>query len=97
MTKADVVEKIQEKLDIPRGEVLKLVELVFDIIKETLRQEDKILISGFGNFVVRNKRPRRGRNPQTGGELEVTARRVLTFKPSPVFKTNLNKLNDVTN
>ena len=84
MTKADVVGKIYEKLDIPRSEVLKIVELVFDIIKETLQHKDKIVISGFGNFGIRNKRSRRGRNPKTGGEMEITARRVPLF-PKPDF------------
>ena len=96
MTKADVVQRIHEKLDIPRGQVLKLAELVFDVIKETLRKEDKIVISGFGNFLVRSKRSRRGRNPQAGGEIEITARRVLTFRPSPVFTANLNKPKETT-
>ena len=90
MTKADAVEKIYEKLDIPRDEVLRIVDLVFDIIKETLQHEDKIVISGFGDFIIRNKRSRRGRNPQTGGEMEITARRVVTFRLSEVLKASLN-------
>jgi integration host factor subunit alpha len=60
--------------------------LVFDIIKETLEKGEKIKISGFGNFVVREKRSRVGRNPQTGEEIEISARRVLTFKPSQVLR-----------
>jgi integration host factor subunit alpha len=52
-------------------EAAKIVETIFDIIKETLQREDKILVSGFGNFVIRNKRARRGRNPQTGGMVRV--------------------------
>jgi len=54
-------------------------------------KEDKIKISGFGNFVVRKKRSRRGRNPQTGNDIEITARRILTFKPSQVLKASLNR------
>jgi integration host factor subunit alpha len=66
------------------------VDLVFDLLKETLEKGDKIKISGFGNFVVREKRPRKGRNPQTGDEIQITARRVLTFKPSQVLRKALN-------
>jgi integration host factor subunit alpha len=71
--------------------VAKIVEYIFDIIKDTLIKEDKIKISGFGNFVVRKKRSRRGRNPQTGNDIEITARRILTFKPSQVLKGALNR------
>ena len=67
-----------------------LVETVFDTIKETLERGEKIKISGFGNFVVRDKNARVGRNPQTGEEITISARRVLTFKPSQVLKTALN-------
>ncbi len=91
MTKIDIVDKIYEKVGFPKSEVAKIVETVFDMIKETLEREDKLLISGFGNFVIRNKRARRGRNPQTGVTLEITPRRILTFKPSPVLKASLNR------
>jgi integration host factor subunit alpha len=67
-----------------------LVELVFDIIKGTLETGDKIKIAGFGNFVVKNKADRRGRNPQTGEEITIIARKILTFKPSQVLKASLN-------
>ena len=94
MTKIDIVDKIYEKVGLPKKEVAKIVETVFDIIKETLQREDKILVSGFGDFVIRNKRARRGRNPQTGGPLEITPRRILMFKPSPVLKARLNHPGD---
>jgi len=74
-----------------KKEVAKIVESVFDIIKESLQKEEKIKISGFGNFVVRRKRARRGRNPQTGDDIEIGARRILTFKPSQVLKGGLNE------
>lgn len=90
MTKVDIVEAIYEKVGFSKKEVAKIVESIFDIIKDHLRNEDKIKISGFGNFVVRNKRSRRGRNPQTGDDIEITPRRILTFKPSQVLKTGLN-------
>jgi integration host factor subunit alpha len=91
MVRIDIVDKISEKVGLSNKEVAKIVETVFDIIKETLQREDKILVSGFGNFVIRNKRARRGRNPQTGGDIEITPRRILTFKPSPVLKASLNR------
>jgi integration host factor subunit alpha len=91
MTKVDIVESIYEKVGFSKKEVAKIVEYIFDIIKESLVNEDKIKISGFGNFVIRKKRSRRGRNPQTGDDIEITARRILTFKPSQVLKAALNR------
>ena len=91
MTKIDIVDKIYEKMGFPKKEVAKIVETVFDLIKETLQRENRIMVSGFGKFVIRNKRSRRGRNPQTGGSIEVTPRRILMFKPSPVLKARLNR------
>jgi integration host factor subunit alpha len=90
MVKIDIVDKISEKVGFSNKEMAKIVEITFDIIKETLQREDKIMVSGFGNFVIRNKRARRGRNPQTGGDIEITPRRILTFKPSTVLKASLN-------
>src|SRR5579864_7293945 len=79
MTKADIVEALYEKVGFSKKEAADLVELVFDQIKGTLSQGQKIKISGFGNFVVREKRSRVGRNPQTGESIEISARRVLTL------------------
>jgi integration host factor subunit alpha len=92
MTKADLVNAIYERVGFSKKESARIVELVFDIIKDTLSEGEKIKISGFGNFVVREKRSRIGRNPQTGEEIEISARRVLTFKPSQVLR---NALKDV--
>jgi integration host factor subunit alpha len=91
MTKADIVEKIYEKVGFSKKESAELVETVFDIMKGTLETGDKIKIAGFGNFVVKDKANRRGRNPQTGDEIIITARKILTFKPSQVLKASLNK------
>ena len=90
MTKADIVEAIYEKVGFSKKEAADLVEMVFETIKETLEDGEKIKISGFGNFVVRRKLPRIGRNPQTGQEITISDRRVLTFKPSAVLKEALN-------
>lgn len=91
MTKADLIERVYEKLGTAsKKEAAQMVEVLFDLIKDALEREEKVKISGFGNFVVRRKRERVGRNPQTGDEIKITARRVLTFKPSQVLKTILN-------
>ena len=91
MTKADIVEHIYERVGFSKKESAELVERVFDIIKDTLARGEKVKISGFGNFVVREKNARKGRNPQTGQEILLDARRVLTFKPSLVLKNVLNE------
>ncbi|WP_129128244.1 integration host factor subunit alpha [Geomonas oryzae] len=90
MTKADIVEKIYEKVGFSKKESAELVETVFDLIKSTLEEGDKIKIAGFGNFVVKEKSDRRGRNPQTGEEITIVARKILTFKPSQVLKSAIN-------
>ena len=92
MTKADLVNSIYERVGFSKKESARIVELVFDLIKETLENGEKIKISGFGNFVVREKRSRVGRNPQTGDEIETTSRRVLTFKPSQVLRNALKNV-----
>lgn len=91
MTKADIVEHIFEKVGFSKKDVIDVVELVFETIKETAESGDNVKISGFGNFMVRQKRARRGRNPQTGKDMTITARKVLTFKPSQILKEAVNK------
>ena len=91
MTKAEIVEQIYERVGFSKKEAAELVEKVFEIMKETLAEGEKVKISGFGNFVVREKNARKGRNPQTGQEILLDARRVLTFKPSLVLKNVLNE------
>jgi integration host factor subunit alpha len=92
MTKIDLVEQVYAKVgSFSKKDAAEIVELVFDTIKQTLEKGEKIKISGFGNFVVRQKKARIGRNPQTGEEIEISARRVLTFKPSQVLKSLLNQ------
>jgi len=92
MTKADIVERIYEKVGFSKKEATDVVEAVFEIIKAHLERGEKIKISGFGNFVLNTKRPRKGRNPQTGEEIVISGRRVLSFKPSPVLKKSINPL-----
>src|SRR6056297_2515281 len=90
MTKADLIENVYLKTGFSKKESAEIVELVFDLIKTTLEKGEKIKIAGFGNFVVKEKDSRRGRNPQTGDEIEISSRRILTFKPSQVLKGSIN-------
>lgn len=90
MTKADLIESVYQKIGFSKKESADLIELIFAEMKNTLANGQKIKISGFGNFVVREKRSRMGRNPQTGDAMEISARRVLTFRPSQVLKNELN-------
>jgi integration host factor subunit alpha len=93
MTKADIIEAVYEKVGgFSKKEASEIVESVFKTVKQTLATGEKIKISGFGNFVVRAKKARIGRNPQTGEEITISERRVLTFKPSQVLKNVLNGL-----
>ena len=91
MTKADIVETIYQKIGFSKKESARIVEMIFDTLKSTLEKGQKIKISGFGNFVVRQKRSRIGRNPQTVEKIEFSARKVLPFRPSQVLKSILNK------
>ena len=90
MTKADIVEKVYQKIGFSKKEAADLVEMVFSTLKVVLKKGDKVKISGFGNFIVREKASRIGRNPQTGEQITISARRVLTFRPSQVLKAMLN-------
>jgi len=91
MTKADLVNKIFEQIGGTKKESADLIEKLFDAMKNTILEGESIKISGFGNFIVRTKKPRIGRNPQTGETIEISARRVLTFKPSQVLRDAVNK------
>jgi len=91
MTKADIIEKVYERMGISKRECAEIVETVLETMKETLEKGEKIKISGFGNFVVRQKRERIGRNPHTGEAITISSRRVLTFKASQVLKNYVNE------
>lgn len=90
MTKAEIIARIYEKVGFSKKEATDVVEATFEIIKGRLEKGEKVKISGFGNFVVNSKRPRKGRNPQTGEEIIIEGRKVLTFKPSQILKKSLN-------
>lgn len=95
MTKAEIVQALYSKVGgFSRKESAELVDLVFEMMKETLGKGEKIKVSGFGNFVLRDKRQRPGRNPQTGQPIKISERRVLTFKASQILKQTLNGRED---
>jgi integration host factor subunit alpha len=90
MTKAEIVERIATGNGFTKLESMDLVESVLSIIKDTLASGENLKVSGFGNFVVKEKNDRRGRNPQTGEDITIEARRILTFKPSAMLKDAMN-------
>jgi integration host factor subunit alpha len=90
MTKADIVDKVADRTGFTKKDSVELVELVFELMKDTLAGGENLKLSGFGNFTVKKKADRRGRNPQTGEEIVIEARRILTFKPSMILKESLN-------
>jgi integration host factor subunit alpha len=90
MTKADIVEKIQAGTGMTKNESAEMMEEVFSIMKSTLEQGENLKISGFGSFVVKQKNDRRGRNPQTGETITISARRVVIFKPSTILREAIN-------
>lgn len=91
MTKVDIIEAIYERVGaFSKADSAEVVEAVLETLKDAIQRGEKIKISGFGNFLIREKKARIGRNPQTGESIEITPRRVLTFKASPVFKDSMN-------
>ena len=90
LTKADIVERIHEKVGFSKKEAGEVVDSIFEVMKAQLEHGHKVKVSGFGNFVVHEKRPRKGRNPQTGETIIIRGRRVLGFKASPMLKKSMN-------
>lgn len=91
VTKADIVERVYKEAGFSKKEAADLVDLIFKVIKETLSRGEKVKISGFGNFSIRDKSTRMGRNPQTGDAMPISARRVLTFKPSQILRDDITE------
>lgn len=94
MTKADLVEKIFEKIGLSKKEAQEIIEILFETMKQTFIEGESVKISGFGTFNVRQKMARRGRNPKTGDDLEITPRRVITFRASNQLKASMEKMNE---
>lgn len=90
MTKIDIAEKIQVATGFTKKDSAAILEAVFSIMKSTLESGEKIKVAGFGNFEVKQKKDRKGRNPQTGDSITIEARRILSFKPSTILKHAIN-------
>ena len=90
-TKSDIIDLLYEKTGLNRKKCLSIVESTIDIMKEELGKGNNIKITGFGKWTILNKKARKGRNPQTGKEMPISARKVVTFKSSQVLKNVLNK------
>lgn len=86
LTKADMAEKLNENLGLNKREAKEMVEAFFAEIKQSLVNNEEVKLSGFGNFELRDKAERPGRNPKTGEEIPVSARRVVTFKSGQKLK-----------
>ena len=90
LTKADLIDSIHNTLEMPRHRCSQVIETMLEIIKGTLERDEDVLISGFGKFCVKDKRKRRGRNPATGEDLMLDARKVVIFKCSGVLRDKIN-------
>ncbi|PIE60087.1 MAG: integration host factor subunit alpha [Desulfobulbus propionicus] len=91
LTKADLVQQIYKSHPmLTKSEATQSVETFLALAKDSLISGQDLLLSGFGKFNIKDKNPRRGRNPQTGSELILDARRVVTFKPSGILRTRIN-------
>ena len=91
LTRADLAETINRKMGFSRAESLDLVESILDKMSEALADGQNVKISGFGSFILRDKRERVGRNPKTGVEVPITPRRVMTFRASQLLKERVAK------
>ena len=90
MTKTDLIESIAGKLDLPKGQAERAVNMIFDDIVGALRTGDKVNISGFGTFAVSDRKARAGRNPKTGETIQIAASKSAKFKAGKSFKDMLN-------
>jgi integration host factor subunit alpha len=91
LTKADLVEQVHQQIGVSKKEANGHVETMLEIMKSSLERGQKVKISGFGSFVVRDKKARKGRNPQTDNSIVISARKVLTFKASQILKSAINE------
>lgn len=90
LVKDDLIQSLCNQCGISKQQSKTLIDKIFELIKKTLESGDDVLISGFGKFMVKKKAPRRGRNPATGGDLTLDARRVVTFKCSPLLREKMD-------
>lgn len=89
LTKADLANSLFEELGLNKREAKEFVDAWFETIREALENGDNVKLSGFGNFQLRDKNQRPGRNPKTGEEIPISARRVVTFKPGQKLRSRV--------
>ena len=89
LTKADMADLLFEELGLNKREAKELVEMFFEEVRGALERGSDVKLSGFGNFILRSKNERPGRNPKTGEEIPITARRVVTFRPGQKLKARV--------
>lgn len=92
LTKADLAERLHDQMGLDRKEAKQMVELFFEEVRQSLENNMPIKLSGFGNFDLRDKSQRPGRNPKTGQEIPIKPRRVVTFKPGQKLKQRVEQL-----
>ena len=90
MNKTELIAKVAETTELPKKDVARTVDAVFQTISEALQQGEKVQLVGFGNFEVRERSARKGRNPQTGEEIDIPASKVPAFKPGKALKEVIN-------
>jgi integration host factor subunit alpha len=90
ITKADFVDQVYDRIGFSKREAADFVEQVFEIMKQNMLSGESVKISGFGTFVVRKKKPRKGRNPKTGEAMILPGRLVATFRPSHILRAAIN-------
>ncbi len=91
LTKAELTDKLVEELTLSKNDAKDIVELFFEEVRHALEMNEHVKLSGFGNFDLRDKKQRPGRNPKTGQEIPVTARRVVTFRPGQKLKQRVEE------
>jgi integration host factor subunit alpha len=89
LTKADMAEKLFDELGLNKREAKEMVEMFFEEVRFALEESEQVKLSGFGNFDLRDKKERPGRNPKTGEEIPISARRVVTFRPGQKLKARI--------
>jgi len=89
LTKAEIAEKLFDELGLNKREAKEMVEMFFEKIRTALEEGGQVKLSGFGNFDLREKKQRPGRNPKTGEEIPICARRVVTFRPGQKLKARV--------
>ena len=92
LTKSDIVENLNNEIGLNKREAKELVDMLFNDIKNILSEGHEVKLSGFGNFQLRDKSSRPGRNPRTGEDVKISARRVVTFKPGQKLKDSVKTL-----